>query len=59
MIILNQKNYEKLEAFHTKLFMDFLGAKTFVRENHSNKNDSYLIVPVNSSGSNTFFNLSS
>lgn len=49
-MIIEPENYKKLEQFHTKLFLDVLGVKKFVVRSCSNENNSYLIVPIYSSG---------
>lgn len=42
--------FKKLEQFHTKLFLDVLGVKKFVVRSCDNDINSYLIIPVYSSG---------
>lgn len=50
IIYLDRKSHKKLEDFHTKLFIEVLGVKDFIVRSYENGVDSYLIVPIFSTG---------
>lgn len=50
VLFLDQEHHKKLENFHSKLFLDVLGVKEFVTRSFNNVDDSYLIIPIYSSG---------
>lgn len=49
-IYLNCKNHKRLEQFHNKLFLDVLNVKDFIVRNYNNENNSYMIIPIVSTG---------
>jgi len=47
---LDHTSHKKLEDFHNKLFLDVLGIKDFIVRSYDNGDNSYLVVPISSTG---------
>lgn len=53
-IELDLESSQKLNEFHSKLFLDVLGVKDFITRNYFNGENSYLVVPIYTIGKINF-----
>lgn len=50
IVILDSESLKKLDNFHNKLFVDVLGVHSCTTRQYDNKKNSYLVVPIFSTG---------